>query len=193
MIAESDNSQIEARSFALPKKIGVPLARTGIKKWFMLQIWRVQQVAAILTLALMALNLALQVFGLIRWREDSPLSTSWIGVPMILMLLAMVIWTFAIFWDLRLKMWRDQATVLVERNPYSKEKMSSKELAFYAITWLPIMEKMGKDDPQIRAAATGFKEWMRKAYASDSILRDDLNDLKEHMGLPDSLLDFRTK
>jgi hypothetical protein len=164
-----------------------------IKKWFMLQVWRVQQVAAILTLALMALNLALQAFDLIKWREDSPLSTSWIGVPMILLLLAMAIWSFAIFWDLRLKMWRDQATVLVERNPYSKEKMSSKELAMYAITWLPIMEKMGQDDPKIKAAADGFREWLRKAYAADPILREDLKDLKDHMGLPDSLVDFNKR
>ncbi len=163
------------------------------KKWFMLQVWRIQQVAAILTLALMALNLALQAFDLIKWREDSPLSTSWIGVPMILLLLAMAIWTFAIYWDLKLKMWRDQATVLVERNPYSKEKLSSKEMAMYAITWLPVMEKMGQDDPKIKAAADGFREWLSKAFASDPTLQQDLKELKDHIGLSDSLFDFRKR
>ena len=33
----------------------------GLKKWFMLQVWRLQQVAALLTLVLLALNLALQL------------------------------------------------------------------------------------------------------------------------------------
>jgi hypothetical protein len=162
-----------------------------IKKWFMLQVWRLQQVAQILTLAMMALTLSLTIFGLINWRKGSLLSTSWIGVPLILVTLFMIIWTFAIYWDLRLKMWRDQATVLVERNPYSKEKLSSKELALYAVTWLPIMERMGKEDPKIRAAADGFREWLRKAFEADPILQADFNDLVKHMGLPESLLEFR--
>jgi hypothetical protein len=162
-----------------------------VKKWFMLQVWRLQQVAQILTLAMMALTLSLTIFDLINWRKGSLLSTSWIGVPLILTMLFMVIWTFAIYWDLRLKMWRDQATVLVERNPYSKEKLSSKELALYAVTWLPIMERMGKDDPKIRAAADGFREWLRKAFEADPILQADFKDLVEHMGLSESMIDFR--
>src|SRR5512137_367700 len=119
----------------------------------MLQMWRLQQVAQVLTLVLLALNLALQVFGLIKWRTGSILSTSYIGVPMIMLLLVMVIWTFAIFWDLRLKMWRDQANVAIERNPYSKERLSSKEAAFYLLYWVPLLEAMGKEDLTLRESA----------------------------------------
>jgi len=161
-----------------------------IKKWFMLQVWRLQQVAQILTLVLLAINLALQIFGLIKWREDSLLSTSWIGVPMILLVLAALIYTFAIIWDLRLKMWRDQATVLVERNPYSKEKFSSKELALYSITWLPVMDRMGKDDPKIKAAADGLRDWLRKAFKEDATLQADLQEVIEHIGIRDDVIDF---
>jgi hypothetical protein len=159
-----------------------------IKKWFMLQVWRLQQVAAVLTLALLALNLALQIFALMKWREGSLLATSWIGVPSILLLLAMAIWTFAIFWDLRLKMWRDQATVLIERNPYAKEKMSSKEVALYGLIWLPILEKMGKDDPKIKEAADALKQWMKNATNEDSIATRDVRELGEHIGMDTSSL-----
>ena len=148
-----------------------------MKKWFMLQVWRLQQVAQILTLALLALNLSLQIFGLIKWRENSVLSISYVGVPLIILLLAMVIWTFAIFWDLRLKMWRDQATVLIERNPYSKERMSSKEVALYLLLWLPLLDKVGSDDRNLKISAQAMREWMERELKMDPVLKKDVNDL----------------
>lgn len=165
-----------------------------VKKWFMLQVWRLQQVAQVLTLALLALNLSLQVFGLIKWREGSPLSTSWVGVPMILLVLAMAIWTFAIVWDLRLKMWRDQATVLVERNPYSKEKMSAKEIMIYGLLWLPLLEDIGKRDPKAKVAADALREWIRKASKEEAVMDKDLDDIFRYIGFgKKELMDFNTK
>ncbi len=152
------------------------------KKWFMLQLWRLQQVAQLLTLVLLALNLALQVFGLIKWREDSPLSTSYIGVPLILLFLAMIIWTFAIIWDLRLKMWRDQAAVLVERNPYTKEKMMSKEVVVMSLVYLPLMEKLGQNDPEINKSLGQMKGWLRRACAEDAVLMRDVKDIIKYLG-----------
>jgi hypothetical protein len=151
-----------------------------VKKWFMLQVWRLQQVAQILTLALLALNLALQIFGLIKWRENSLLSISYVGVPLILLGLAMVIWTIAIIWDLRLKMWREQQTVLMERNPYAKEKMPSKEVVIYELLWLPLLERMGKDDPEIRTAAANLHAWLTKLKHDDAQLAADVNEVYEY-------------
>lgn len=148
-----------------------------LKKWFMLQMWRIQQVAQVLTLALLALNLSLQAFGLIKWRTGSLLSTSYIGVPMILLLLVAVIWTFAIFWDLRLRMWRDQANVAVERNPYAKERLSSKEVAWYVLYWVPMLEALGKNDRAVRESVESLRNWCRAELESDPILRKDTNDL----------------
>jgi membrane protein YdbS with pleckstrin-like domain len=96
----------------------------GIKKWFMLQVWRMQQVAQIITLLLLALNLALQLYGFMTWRKglfESPYT----AIPTIVLALGLLIWAFAIFWDLRMKMWREQVTVTMEKNPYAKEKMTS--------------------------------------------------------------------
>lgn len=153
-----------------------------VKKWFMLQVWRLQQVAQIMTLALLALNLALQIFDLIKWRQGSPLSTSWIGVPMILLFLAMVIWSFAMYWDLRLKMWRDQATVLVERNPYSKEKLSAKEVMMFGLLWLPMMEKLSKDDPKLSSAVDVIKSWIKRVTDEDPNTARDVKEIFEHIG-----------
>jgi hypothetical protein len=154
----------------------------GVKKWFMLQMWRLQQVAQPLTLALLAINLSLTIFGLIKWREDSLLSYSLIGVPMILLVLAMIIWTFAIIWDIRLKMWRDQATVLVERNPYSKEKMSSKEVVLYSMFYLSVLDSLAKDDPVKREELDTFRKWIKKSMEMDPNTAKDAREILQFIG-----------
>lgn len=156
--------------------------REGLKKWFMLQMWRVQQVAQPLTLVMLAITISLQVFGLIKWREDSLLSTSWIGVPMIALFLVLVIWTVAIFWDMRLRMWREQATVLVERNPYVKEKMSSKEVAMFLMVYLPLVERLAKDDPSMKPTADALRSWVKKALVQDANTAHDLDGILKYIG-----------
>ncbi len=177
---------------AIPDKAGITLANKGIKKWFMLQIWRIQQVAQIVTIAMLSLTLATQLYPFFQHRGGI-WETPYTGIPPIILAIALVIWAISIFWDLRLKMWRDQATVLVERNPYSKEKMSSKEILLYAITWLPIMDRMGKDDPNIKAAADAFRLWIRKISKDDLILQSDFKDLQKMLDLPKELVDFEKK
>ena len=148
----------------------------GKKKWFMLQIWRLQQVAQILTLALLALNLSLQMYGYIKWR-GAFFATPYTGVLFILLVLAAVIWGFAIIWDLRMKMWREQQTVLMERNPYAKERMPSKEIVVYQLVWQPLLDKMGKDDPQIKAAANDLRDWLKKLSDQDPELAKDVKEV----------------
>jgi hypothetical protein len=144
------------------------------KKWFMLQMWRLQQVAAIGTLVLLILNLSLQLFGFVKWRE--PLNNPYFTIPLIAVLIAGAVWGFSIFWDLRLKMWRDQATVLVEKNPYTKEKMYSKEIAVYQLIYLPILEELGKNNPEMMKKAAALRTWLNKTAVEDP---NTVNDLKE--------------
>lgn len=146
----------------------------------MLQVWRVQQVAAILTLILLALNLSLQLYNYINWRGGI-LETPYIGVPIILLALGLVIWGFAIFWDLRMKMWREQMAVTMERNPYAKEKMYAKEIMLYGLTWLPVMDKLAKDDPEMRKSADAFKVWIRRAINEDPGTKAEWDSLLEYI------------
>lgn len=159
----------------------------GIKKWFMLQMWRLQQVAQLLTIALLAINLSLQVYTFMEWR-GSLFATPYTGVPIILLILAAIIWGFAIVWDMRLKMWRESQAVLIERNPYQKEKMSSKELALYGMCWLPILKHLGETDPEARQAEQSLRAWLKRNYESDSILRKDLGEVFEFIGTKQSEL-----
>jgi len=152
----------------------------GVKKWFMLQVWRLQQVAQILTLAMLALNLALMLYDKMSWREGF-FATPYSGVPVLLLILAAGMWAFAIFWDMRMKMWREQATVLIDRNPYAKEKMTSKEIALYELVWLPLFEQMAREDPKMRDGVSALKEWMKRAAKEESVAQDT-RDIMDHLG-----------
>jgi len=152
------------------------LARS-LKKWFMLQVWRIQQVAQVLTIMLLAINLSLQLYGFISWRKGSFFSTPYSGVPMILLVTVAIIWGFAIVWDMRFKMWREQQAVVVERNPYAKERMTSKELVVYGITWLPLLDQLAKQNPEIKPAAEAMRNWLKQAAKEDPIATADMKDI----------------
>jgi len=164
-----------------------------LKKWFMLQVWRLQQVAQIITLLLLAINLSLQLFGFIKWRGDA-LKNPYFTVPLIFLILFAIIWAAAIYWDLRLKMWRDQMAVLVERNPYAKEKMTSKELMLYGLLYIPMMEKLAQNDPRMKDQVETLRRWMAKEASEDPIMKVDLDELFRHIGKGDrGQLDFPDK
>ena len=157
-----------------------PLVNGGPKKWFMLQMWRFQQISQIATLVLLALNLALQLYNFMSWR-GTLFETPYTGVPFLLLILVAGIWVFAIFWDLRMKMWREQQTVLIERNPYAKEKMAAKEVALYEILWLPMLKKMGENDPKMRESHANLDAWLKKLYDDDPLLRKDVEDVYKYI------------
>ena len=152
-----------------------------VKKWFMLQVWRLQQVAQLLTLVLLALNLSLQAWGYVKWRSGF-LANPLTGVLSILLVLAFLIWTSAYIWDRRLKMWREQISVLIEKNPYMKERFAPKEVALYALIWIPIMEHIGKNDPVLKANADALKNWLRRELKADDLSPKELEDILHYMG-----------
>lgn len=152
----------------------------GPKKWFMLQMWRIQQVAQIATIALLAMNLALMIYPNMSWR-GWPFSSIYTAVPLIALVLLLVIWLFSIVWDLRLRMWREQQTVLVERNPYAKEKLNAKEIAVYGLFWLPLVEKLGEEDPEVKKSAAFMREWLRRAY-TDKALVGEVEEITKYLG-----------
>ena len=154
----------------------------GIKKWLMLQMWRIQQVAQILTIALLAVNLTLTVYSYMEWREGAWFATPYVGGTLILLVLAASIWTFAIIWDIRLKMWREQMTVVVEKNPFTKEKMTPKEITMVHILWLPVLERLGKDDPKVKEYADAMRQWARRTLSEDKIAQAEVKKILEYIG-----------
>jgi hypothetical protein len=159
----------------------VDILPNGVKKWFMLQVWRVQQIATILSLVMLAVTDALLVYDKVSWRSGV-FETPYTGVVIILLAIGLVIWGVSIVWDLKLKMWREQMTVLVEKNPYNKERMASKEIVMYNLMWLPMLEHIGKQDPEVKAAAQALRGWMTRIADEDPLIKKDIEEILEFMG-----------
>ncbi len=152
----------------------------GVKKWFMLQMWRVQQIAAILSLLMLAVTDALLIYNLVSWRSGV-FETPYTGATLILVIIGLAIWIASILWDTKLRMWREQMTVLVERNPYSKEKMSPKEIVHYRLVWLPLLKKLGKDDPSLKEYGETMEAWMEHVIRDDPSVAKEVEDLMSYV------------
>ncbi len=152
-----------------------------IKNWFMLQVWRLQQVSQIVTLAMLTATLSGIIWGYVKYRGGI-FSNSIFGILIIAVVIGLVVWSFAIFWDVRLKLWKDQMHVLIEKNPYTHEKMSPKELFTYIITWIPIMENLSKSDPKMADSLKILKDWIDKEIERDPHLVDDVKEIMDHIG-----------
>jgi hypothetical protein len=159
----------------------VNILPNGVKKWLMLQVWRVQQIAAILSLIMLAVTDALLIYDKVSWRQGI-FSTPYTGGLMILIGIGLLIWGASIVWDRKLKMWREQMTVLVEKNPYNKERMASKEIVMYNLMWLPMLEHIGKQDPEVKAAAEALRGWMKRVADDDPLVKKDIEEILEFMG-----------
>ena len=152
----------------------------GVKKWFMLQMWRVQQIAAVMTLVLMAINLSLQVYDYMSWRSGV-FSSPYSGALIILITLGLIIWALSIVWDTKLRMWREQMIVLVEKNPYTKEKMSPKEIVQYKLLWLPLVRKIGESDPELREYGEKVQAWVDRVLRDDPSVVRDVEELTRYV------------
>ena len=167
----------------------------GVKKWFMLQMWRIQQVAQLLVLTMMAITDALLVYDYtdgLRVGGEPLIPYRVLGVLFVLILIGGAIWAFAIIWDLRLKMWREQMTVLAEKNPFTKEKLTPKEVYILGTVWLPILERLGKDDPTAKNSAADLRKWILRSLNDDKVTEAELGAVLKYIGVSKSwLMDSR--
>jgi len=147
----------------------------------MLQVWRLQQIASVMTLVLLALSEATVIWGFLKYRGGL-FANPYFMIPTLLVMFGAAIWAASIVWDLRLKMWRYQANVGIERNPYAKERLSAKEIAQYGLIWIPVLERLGKEDKKLAENAAVIKSWIEKEWEDDPELVKDVGELFGHIG-----------
>ena len=141
-----------------------------MKKWLLVQFWRVQQIAMLASLSLLAVNLALTANQYIEWR----FSNSYIGTSIVIIVIAALIWTFGYIWDRKLKLWKEQMVVSIERNPYATKHMTPKEIATHITIWIPWLRERGKD-----AEADFWQRIVDWNFASDTTLQEAIDKMAE--------------
>ena len=154
-----------------------------VKKYLMVQIWRMQQSQALISIFFWALTLA----GVYYLSYFHPLFTSF-GLPQSEVALGTIILFFLIvigfliiglIYDSFLRLWREQTDVAVERNPYSAERLQPKEIVQWKRFVVSVMKELGKTDATIQKDIDFMERWIAKSLEERPDLRASVERLEK--------------
>jgi hypothetical protein len=146
---------------------------SGIKKAMMLLVWRFQQVNSMIMIVGLSLTLTLQILPFVDWRFHQlgiHNKYNWLIVVIIFVVIFSGAIIVGIIYDAVLKLWIQQQTILVERQPYAKEKLSAKGVLNRKYFWIPMLKSVGLD-----GEAELSNKWVERNMETDPILRKDVN------------------
>ena len=154
-----------------------------VKKYLMVQIWRMQQSQALISIFFWSLTLA----GVYYLSYFHPLFTS-LGLPsnevaigtIILFFLIVVAFLFlGLVYDKFLRLWREQTDIAVERNPYAVERLQPKEIVQWMRFNVSVMKELAKKDSAIQADIDFMERWIAKSLAERPDLRESVAGLEK--------------
>lgn len=147
----------------------------GLKKGFMLLVWRFQQVNSLVIIIGLSTTLTLQIFPYVGWRFVE------LGIPkeldwLIILIIFGIIFSGAIFvgivYDSILKLWIQHQVVVMERNPYAREKIVAKGIINRQYFNIPMLRK-----GNLTADAEFNEQWVERNMQEDPILRKDVYNI----------------
>jgi len=148
------------------------------KRFFMTQLWRIQQSYTLLSLVLWGIVIALTAFPFVgsflqhQFGFD-PAAPGFVAATLILLFLAVFagLFSFGVVYDKYLRLWREQLDVMVEKNPYAREKLSPKEILMWRYIYIPVMRAKGRDDSHARKEIEFVEKWVEISVATDPNIR----------------------
>ena len=166
-------------------------------KIFMKQIWRFQQVGALVTIILVSLNITIPLYQYMGWRFGAlgiPPNLDWLIILILFLLVFSVALLGGFFYDRVFKLWKHYQIVAVERSPFQKGRMMPTELLQWQYIYIPILLKHGlkkealfnlkwnernmEQDPELRKEIYRIQNWI-KEYDMKGIDRRWLKEISE--------------
>jgi len=149
-----------------------------VKRYLMLQLWRVQQSMTLLSLILWAIVISLTALPIInpvwlRFLEDRfgipPNAPGVVALTLVLIFLGVFAFLISVglIYDKYLKLWREQLDVAYERNPYTREKLMVKEILLWRHMFLPSLRAEAKDSPEVQHEIEFMERWIEKSVSMD--------------------------
>ena len=149
---------------------------TGIKKRFMMYVWRMQQIGSLYSVFMLTLTLTLVLYPLVDWRFDAlfqwlgmPTDWSFLTVGILFVLILNCALLFGFVYDRVFKLWVDQTTVAIERNPYTKNLMNPKEILNWQYFFVPMLRSSGN-----HCEADFMDKWNQRCLAENPMLRTEV-------------------
>lgn len=153
------------------------------KRYLMTQLWRIQQSYTLLSLVLWGVVIALTANPIILpfLQHNLGVDPSVPGVVAATLIIVFVgvfglLFAFGVIYDKYLKLWREQLDVAVEKNPYTKEKLSVKEILMWRHMFLPTLRAAEGRNPETVRELEFMERWIRKSIAVDGNIRRALEE-----------------
>lgn len=149
--------------------------RKALRKRAMVYLWRAQQSGAIISISLLGTLTAASIHNdYLRQRTDN-----W-GLGQANVLGGLLITMFIVFAGVfavgfafdRLKFWKEQNVVGVERNPYGSYKLSAKEVWWIRIWSASIAS--GNPNAEQKELLAFFAQWVERSLEDDPVLKAEV-------------------
>ncbi|MCA1814724.1 MAG: hypothetical protein LC624_12395 [Halobacteriales archaeon] len=141
------------------------------REWLGLQKEMVQEVSGILSIALLTLNVGLSAFLLVKDTTTFGAASRDIGfvVPLIVLTLALVVWTLAYAWHFLGRMHFAKQRALATLNPYMTTDFNPHEWVIWKHVSLPqlraqrdTLAKVGADTKELDACIARVEAWLEQ-------------------------------
>lgn len=154
-----------------------------VREWVGLQKEMVQEVSGLLSLGLLAFNLGISVFILIK-------DTGWFGghagnayvvVPVVVIVLGSLVWAMAYSWHFFGRMHFAKQRALATLNPYMTSEFTPREWVMWHDVHLPHLRallamnrELGLDTKELEGAIASMERWLRDGRISKAEFPEEL-------------------
>ena len=149
--------------------------RAALRKRAMIYLWRAQQSGSIINISLLGTLTAASLYRLYLkayfhnygFSEEQELP----GVLVTMLIIFTAVFGVGFIFD-KLKFWKEQNIVGIERNPYGSYKLTAKEI-YWIRLWTEAM-MAGNPSADQREMAKFFRQWVERSMEDDPILRAEV-------------------
>lgn len=149
--------------------------RAALRKRAMVYLWRAQQSGSIINILLLGTLTAASLYRLyLKEYFDNygfPPEQELPGVVITMLIIFTAVFGLGFTFD-RLKFWKEQNIVGVERNPYASYKLSAKEVYWIRIWRASILS--GNPTKEQKELAEYFDQWAMRSTEDDPNLRAEV-------------------
>lgn len=142
--------------------------RESFKKTVMKYLWRVQQAQMVISIVFWSMTLTGVFYPYFNVKFDNfGLPKDWVFMGMLVLFTIVVtgIVIFGFIYD-KLKFWKEQQMVIVERNPYTSWKLNPVQ-TMWAEMWIETAKAIEPKTPGLEAKIEFFEAWIARCEEID--------------------------
>ena len=150
------------------------------KKKLMTYLWRIQQTQMVISIVFWSLTLTGVFYEYVRERFNNfglGQENVFAGMLVMFMIIIVVILLFGFIYD-KLKFWKEQQLVIVERNPYTSWKLNPVHTMWVEL-WVAAIKDMQPMTPELKEKVEFYEKWIARLEEIDPWTKQMRSDLRK--------------